>query len=292
MQKKIKIVAEGLRFNENKVRHDLLEPFAIEELAKVFTKGAEKYEPRNWEKGMQWSKVIASLKRHVNAFERGEDFDFDPSCNACKEGTCKSHTGLFHMAHAAWNALALVSYYKKYPQGDDRVRTYMNHPKIGLDIDEVVCDWVSGWVAEHKITRPKTWFFDRQIVEKFDRMKKNKTLDKFYANLKPLISPDDIPFEPHCYVTSRPVSTCVTEAWLDKHGFPARPVYTVKVGESKVDVLKSARVEIFVDDRFDNFVDLNQAGICTYLYDAPHNQRYNVGHKRIKSLSELVNLHS
>lgn len=38
---------EGLRYNEGKVRHDLLEPYAINELAKVFTKGSEKYLPHN-----------------------------------------------------------------------------------------------------------------------------------------------------------------------------------------------------------------------------------------------------
>jgi len=48
------------------------------------------------------------------------------------------------------------------------------------------------------------------------------------------------------------------------------------------------RVEAYVDDRFENFVELNNAGICCFLFDAPHNTRYDVGYKRIKSLSELV----
>ena len=43
------MAGEGLRYNQNKLRYDLLEPFAIEQLAKVFTKGAEKYAPHNWE---------------------------------------------------------------------------------------------------------------------------------------------------------------------------------------------------------------------------------------------------
>ena len=43
----------------------------------------------------------------------------------------------------------------------------------------------------------------------------------------------------------------------------------------------------FVDDKFENFVELNKNGICCFLMDAPHNQRYDVGHKRIKSLKEL-----
>src|SRR6187399_1313572 len=59
---------KGLRHNKGKIRYDLLEPFAITELAKVFTKGAEKYADRNWEKGMKWSKMRASLGRHLAAY--------------------------------------------------------------------------------------------------------------------------------------------------------------------------------------------------------------------------------
>ncbi len=36
-----------------------------------------------------------------------------------------------------------------------------------------------------------------------------------------------------------------------------------------------------------NFRDLNNAGIFTYLFDCKHNQRYDVGAKRIYSLSEI-----
>jgi uncharacterized HAD superfamily protein len=267
-------MGEALRYNEGKLRYDLLEPFAQQEVARVFTIGAEKYAPRNWEKGMAWSKVVASLKRHIAAFEKGEDMD--------------DETGCYHMAHAAWNALALVSYYKLAPHFDDRTHSYLSHRKIGLDIDEVICNWLPDWCNYWNIKIPSTWFFDKDIMNKFDILRNEGKLDGFYLNLKPLTLPDDIPFEPHCYVTSRPVSTEITEQWLSKWGFPARPVITVPVGGSKLQALKDAGVEIFVDDRMDNFVELNNGGICTYLFDAPHNQRYEVGFKRIKNLKELL----
>lgn len=43
--------------------------------------GAEKYANRNWEKGLPWQQMIDSLKRHVDDFERGTEFDdgFDGS---------------------------------------------------------------------------------------------------------------------------------------------------------------------------------------------------------------------
>ena len=46
---------KGLRFNDGKSRYDLITPFALEQLAKVLTKGAEKYAERNWELGMKCS---------------------------------------------------------------------------------------------------------------------------------------------------------------------------------------------------------------------------------------------
>ena len=86
----------GLRDNAGKPRYDLLEPHAIAELVRVFTAGAAKYKAHNWLRGMDWSKCDASLQRHLAAWRMGEDRD--------------PETGCLHMAHVAWNALALVSY--------------------------------------------------------------------------------------------------------------------------------------------------------------------------------------
>lgn len=261
---------KGLRFDGKKTRHDLVPPFAQEQYAKVLTKGAEKYAERNWEKGMRWSKVLASMKRHILAFERGEDFD--------------KETGLYHMAHVMCNAAFLTEYYKIYPQGDDRSHFYLNTPKIGLDIDEVLADWVGHWTKLHGQEVPETWNFDRNIRKKFQSLSENKD---WWLSIPVKTEPSEIHFEPHCYITSRPIPLEWTQEWLDKNGFPTTPVYSVGYGESKVEIAKKVGLDIFVDDRFENFVELNKAGICTYLFDAPHNQRYDVGHKRIKSLSEL-----
>lgn len=277
---------KGLRHNKGKIRYDLLEPFAIQELAKVFTKGAEKYADRNWEKGMKWSKMRASLGRHLAAYDNCEDFDIDPMCEDCRKGECKNHTGLYHIAQVAWNALGILSYYKLHPQGDDRAHKYLSRPRIGLDIDEVLGDWVGHWVARHGIQdRPEFWNFDRDIHKKFEEMKDDK---EFWLTIPVKTSPCDIPFEPACYITSRSIPIEWTQEWLDKNKFPAVPVYRVDFEHSKVEVAKQAKIDWYVDDRYENFVELNNAGICTFLFDAPHNKRYNVGYKRIKSLKELI----
>lgn len=261
---------KGLRFNTGKVRHDLVPQYAQRQYAEVLTRGSEKYAERNWELGMKWSKVLASMKRHIEAFELGDDYD--------------SETGLLHMAHVMCNAAFITEYYKIYPQGDDRQHPYLIAPKIGLDIDEVLADWVGHWTRHHNQEIPESWNFDRNIKEKFDALRDDKD---FWLSIPVKTKPDDIPFEPHCYITSRSIPVEWTIEWLDKNGFPQMPVYSVGFGMSKVDVAKKSGIDIYVDDRYENFVELNRCGICCFLFDAPHNQRYKVGYKRIKSLNEL-----
>ena len=262
---------KGLRFNQGKKRFDLVHPWAHEQMVNVLTRGAEKYAERNWERGMTWSNVIASLKRHLNAIEKGEDYD--------------PETGELHAAHLACNAHFLTAYYKIYPQGDDRPHPYLNRPKIGLDIDEVIADWVGAWTEKYGIVTPEFWNFDPHIKEKMDLVKDDKD---FWLSIKPKINPKDLPFEPHCYITSRSIPQEWTEEWIAKNGFPTMPVYSIDFNHSKVDVAKESGIDIFVDDRYENFVELNNAGICTFLMDAPHNQRYDVGYKRIKNLKDLL----
>jgi hypothetical protein len=57
---------------EDKPRPDLVSPFAMERLGEWLRKGAEKYEDRNWEKGIPISRCMASLVRHVLKYQQGE----------------------------------------------------------------------------------------------------------------------------------------------------------------------------------------------------------------------------
>lgn len=287
-------MAKARRYNKGKLRYELFPSFFKKELAKVYTMGAEKYTIRdeqgnivedgsdNWRKGFLWKNALASVMRHLEKFDNGEDFDYD-----WPQEILDQYGPSLHLANAAWGISVLMESYQIHPELDNRNHKYLNHAKVGLDIDEVLALWVPAWCDHWNMEEPQSWYFDRKIMDKFAQMREEGILDDFYLNLKPAIDPNTIPFEPHCYVTSRPVSTNITEQWLDKYGFPTRPVYTVGVGESKVDVIKSAGIEIFVDDRFDNFVELNKNGICCFLYDAPHNRRYDVGYKRIKTLKDL-----
>lgn len=292
------------RYNKGKIRLELLPTHALRKVAEVYTRGAHKYSiykdsegnqilgkdipfeeahkyelvedgADNWRKGQSWRDARGSVNRHLFSYDDGEDVD--PELKT------------LHLANAVWGLLQLIEYYTIFPQGDDRIHKYLQMPKIGLDVDEVLCNFVEGWHKKWGADPcPEWWTYHRGMGNYFKEMKEDGSLDDFYLSLKPKIKPSDIPFEPHCYVTSRPVDSSVTEKWLEAHGFPAVKVYTVKLGESKVEVLKNSGVELFIDDNFHNFQELNNAGICTFLMDAPHNKRYPVGYKRIQSLHELV----
>lgn len=264
---------EGLRYNEGKRRYDLVNPYSHEQMVNVLTKGSLKYAERNWEKGMKWSNVISSLKRHLAAIEAGEDRDLE--------------SGELHAAHLACNAHFLTAYYKIYPEGDDRPHSYLKEDKIGLDLDGVCADFTGylmkisgneGHIANH--------WNDPIVRREFEKV---KTDPEFWKNIPPLLKPEDIPFEPHAYITARSIDQSITQEWLDRNLFPVAPLYCVGVGESKIEVAKKSGITRFVDDNYNNFLELNRAGIFTYLYDAPYNRAYNVGYKRINSLKELMN---
>jgi hypothetical protein len=279
----------GLRFNKGKLRYDLVHPKAHEDMVDILTMGAEKYFDRNWENGLSWTSVLASLKRHIAAIEKGEDYDYDPNCPECVAGTCKSHSGRLHIAHAACNVHFLNAFYYIFPQGDDRPKRYLKLPKIGIDVDGVLADFTGSWSKLYPeiSATPNSWYLDRKVGKRFEEMRANGTLNDFYLNIEPLMKPEDMPFEPSCYITSRPVPQEITEQWLDNNHFPARKVISLDIKQSKVEAAKDAGVEIFIDDSYENFVELNKAGICTYLYSAPWNKRYDVGHMRLNSLKDL-----
>lgn len=126
---------EGTKYDEGKLRYDLLPPDAVQELVRVYDYGALKYADRNWEKGMKWSRCFSALMRHSWAFWMGENLD--------------PESGLPHMAHAAFCCLALIRYVKRNKEFDDRV--LLTESQNTLDSSK--SDSVNHIIIEHE-TRP------------------------------------------------------------------------------------------------------------------------------------------
>ena len=95
-------------------------------------------------------------------------------------------------------------------------------------------------------------------------------------------------FEPVLYCTSRSIPCEWTKEWLLKNGFPDVELISVGYGESKVESLKG-KCDIFIDDRYDNFVELEKKnGMLLFNDSRKHNKRYNVGYRRIDDIKEFL----
>jgi hypothetical protein len=89
------IPAVDMKFDHDKPRYDLLPPVAIDEMAKVMTFGAKKYEPNSWRNvANAESRYLAAALRHAFAIARGEIND--------------PETGLPHAAHLMCDAAFLT----------------------------------------------------------------------------------------------------------------------------------------------------------------------------------------
>lgn len=75
--------------NEGKGRFDLVTPIGLKRLAQLYERGAKKYGPRNWEKGIPLWRYLDSAERHLNDFKAGDRAED-------------------HLAAVAWNALCYI----------------------------------------------------------------------------------------------------------------------------------------------------------------------------------------
>ena len=99
-------MTEGRKDDAGKLRYDLLPPYALEEVVRVYTLGAGKYGDNNYRRGINWSRVYAAMLRHLEAWRRGEEIAPDD--------------GQLHLASVAWGALTLMEYARVRREFDDR----------------------------------------------------------------------------------------------------------------------------------------------------------------------------
>ena len=132
-QKEINVAA-GLKYDEDKIRTDLLPVNPIMGIAKVLTFGAKKYADRNWEKGIAWNRVYGALQRHLMAWWGGQD--------------CDPETGLSHLSHAGCCIMFLMEFEHTHRELDNRpqVGTEQDNKKQGATPLEPpkLSDWIRG----------------------------------------------------------------------------------------------------------------------------------------------------
>ncbi len=96
----------GIKHDDGKLPLDLLDPVALEGIARVLAFGARKYAPHNWRGGFAHSRLLAAALRHLFAHMKGEDND--------------PESGLPHVDHAACCLMFLANLIRTRPDLDDR----------------------------------------------------------------------------------------------------------------------------------------------------------------------------
>lgn len=94
------------KFDGEKIRMELLPPFALTSIADVFTFGAKKYDSWNWSKGLEWNRVYGALQRHLNSWYNREGVD--------------SETKKSHLHHAGCCIMMLIDLEQYRPDLDNR----------------------------------------------------------------------------------------------------------------------------------------------------------------------------
>lgn len=102
---------EALRYNTGKFRMSLVPSSLTLYTAAGMTYGEQKYAAHNWRKGFNWSSILDSLQRHIDAFKEGENID--------------DESGLPHLCLIACNVGFLTEHFHRGLGKDDRYK----HPE-------------------------------------------------------------------------------------------------------------------------------------------------------------------
>lgn len=143
---------------------------------------------------------------------------------------------------------------------------------IILDIDGVLCDFVSGFEKQYKC---KIEDINPRLITKRVNCKLIKDT-KFWINLPAL---SNIDFIPYAYCTARVNSKYSTKKWLQKNGYNNSPIYQCNgFSCSKIPQLKRIISHIqgcyyvLIDDNWNNVQEAVNNGIPALLKDTPFNR--------------------
>lgn len=208
-------------------RFDLIPSKATSGIAAVFGQGIKNgYEADGW-KNCKVSQLLNKLKEKLTAFENMEDLDDDDLCNIDK---------------VAAYAMMIKDTISTKPQNDDRFNNFDELPRIALDVDDVVADFLGGFKAKTGLELNNYWAANYELGEE---LKKLANDEEFWVNLPVKNMPN---FEPACYISSRSIPVEFTEKFIQKAGLPCAPVHHVPWNESKVEILKKEKIDVLVDD--------------------------------------------
>lgn len=134
---------EGKKYDSEKLEWSLLPLDSLGMIVRVFMFGADKYGRRNWENGMDWSRLYNAAVRHMTKWYAGQTFDRE--------------TGINHLAHSIVSLMMILSYQMRNMGKDDR------------NINES-----ESAVYQEYIPKPQCGFGNSDLVKEFFKKDNNK----------------------------------------------------------------------------------------------------------------------
>lgn len=108
----------GLKYDQEKLKSHLLSIPAMKGTAKILTLGSKKYAERNWEAGMEFSRVYRAAFDHITDWWDGEDLDPD--------------SGESHLDHAA----CCIMFLQQFVKDPERYKKFDNRPNTEKSDEE------------------------------------------------------------------------------------------------------------------------------------------------------------
>lgn len=132
----------GVKFDQDKPEWSLLPlKSCLEGVIRVLMVGAKKYTRHNWKAGMPWSRVLDATKRHLVAWEEGEDLDNETSLN--------------HIDHALCELLFL-RYYITHNVGEDDRFKRPTQPNAPITVTRLLAGFGPQWTNTGVVTSTPT----------------------------------------------------------------------------------------------------------------------------------------
>ncbi|MHA1342401.1 MAG: dATP/dGTP diphosphohydrolase domain-containing protein [Promethearchaeota archaeon] len=78
---------EGFKYDDGKLRYDLIPPEVLKSLAEVLTYGSQKYGDNTWQ-GVKSERYYAALFRHLQAWRMGKENDSESKIHHLKHALC------------------------------------------------------------------------------------------------------------------------------------------------------------------------------------------------------------
>lgn len=166
-----------------------------------------------------------------------------------------------------------------------KTKWYLRKPlNVYVDIDGVIANTLKKMSELCDI--PEIEFTDWDSGKFHETFKDFKSDPHFWLSMESLVSASAFSYPIKGYVTHRSIPKEITEQWIIKNNLPLLPIIQVEGDKSRA--LRELNCDVFIDDCFHNFQEINTSGIKCYLHDAPHNRKYGVDREdKVFSLYEF-----